>query len=499
MRLSRSAFWLRGTRARLAPLLGELDRLLFGVPGGGRISSILPAAALLALYVLGVRHWVSFFNYGRFAFTAVDWPKEYLNYSILQQAIVERLVPYQIVNVLGQVDPFLGIPETVLSPQLALLTTLDPGTFVMVNTVLMYSVGFLGTLLIRRRYRLSLVAFTAMFLLFNFNGHIVSHLAAGHSMWNGYFLLPFLCLSLLEMVEERGPWTGTVPPLALVLFGMVLQGSLHLAVCSGWFVILLGLFRRKHLTATATALGLALLLSAGRLLPAAVAFWGKRQIFLSGYPSLYDVFEGLVALRDYRYPSVVLGWWEYDIFIDIVGLAFIAYFGLYLRFRPSAPPDRLAFTALDLPLAVVSLFSLSHFYALLAKLPVPLVGSERVATRFLIVPLVMLIVVAAIRMSDSRARFASSVPARILVVVGLVQVLFSLLTHSLVWRLAELEKHVPPAPRDAGLRIVSQPDAAFVMVVQLSWAVSLAALVACLGAWGWQAIRRSRDGMVTID
>jgi hypothetical protein len=484
MRSPGSAFRLRGVRARLAQLPGELDDFLFGAPTGRRASGILSAAAMLALYVLGVRHWVSFFNYGRLAFNAIDWPKEYWHYSILQQALIERLVPYHVANALGQVDPFLGIPETVLSPQLALLTTLDAGTFVMVNTVLMYSVGFLGTLLIRRRYQLSLVAFTSMFLLVNFNGHIVGHLAAGHSMWNGYFLLPFLCLYVLEIVEERRPWTATVPRLALVLFGMVLQGSLHLAVCGGWFVLLLGLFRRKHLKAATTALGLALLLSAGRLLPAAVAFWGKRQIFLSGYPTLYDMFEGLVALRDYRYPSVLLGWWEYDIFIDVVGLAFIAYFGVYLRFRASASPDRPAFTALDLPLVVVSLFSLSHFYALLAKLPIPLVGSERVATRFLIVPLVMLVIMAAIRLNDGRARFASSVPARFLLVVGLVQLLFSLLTHSLVWRLAELEKHFPPAPRDLGLRIVSQPDGAFVMVVQLSWAVSLAALVACLGMWG---------------
>jgi hypothetical protein len=483
-----SADWLQGRRARLAPLLDALDGFLFGAPGGRRASRVLTASALLALYVLGVRHWASFFNYGRMAFNALDWPKEYLNYSLLAQALVERIVPYHVQDALGRVDPFLGIPETVLSPQIALLTRLDPAAFVMVNTALMFSLGFLGTLLIRSRYRLSLVAFTAMFLLFNFNGHIVSHLAAGHSMWNGYFLLPFLCLYVLEIVEERRPWTGTVPRLALVLFGMVLQGSLHLAVCSGWFVLLLGLFRRKHLRAAASALGLALLLSAGRLLPAAVAYWGTRPIFLSGYPTLFDVFEGLVALRDYRYPSVVLGWWEYDIFVDIVGLAFIAYFGVYLRFRPSVTADRTAFGALDLPLAVMALFSLSHFHGLLATLPLPLVGPERVATRFVVVPLVMLIVMAAIRMSDGRARFASSVPARILAVVGLVQVLFSLLTHSLVWRLAELEKHFPPAPRDVGLRIVAQPDAAFVTLVQLSWAVSFVALVACLG----MLYRRSR-------
>jgi hypothetical protein len=478
----------------LDSLVEELAGFLFGHSDGRRSSRVLSTVAILALYLLGVRHWVSFFNYGHLGFNAIDWQKEYGYYSLLQQALAGGVVPYHAMGSSGVVFRFLGIPETVLSPQIVLLGHMTVGTFVMINTVLMYSLGFVGTLVLRNRYRMSFAAFSILVLLFNFNGHIVAHLGAGHSMWNGYFLLPFLCAYLLDAVEDRRPWTTSAVKLALVLFGMLLQGSLHIVVCSAWFLFVAGMSRRALRKPMSVALALAALLSAGRVLPAAMMFWTRSHTFISGYPAVFDVFESFVALRDYRYPSPMLGWWEYDMFIDAVGLAFIAYFGVYLRFRPREGASRPDFSALDVPIAVVSVLSLSHFYAILAKLPLPLVGSERVGTRFLIVPVVMLIVIAAIRMSRLGPRFATSMAQRLLVAVGLTQLVFSLLTHSLVWRLAELEKHFPPVPPDAGLRIVSRQDPQYIGIVQGAWTVSLVVMTICIGYWGWQAVRgRDRD------
>ena len=33
------------------------------------------------------------------------------------------------------------------------------------------------------------------------NGHIVAHLAIGHSMWTGYFLLPFVFVYLMDILD----------------------------------------------------------------------------------------------------------------------------------------------------------------------------------------------------------------------------------------------------------------------------------------------------------
>jgi len=85
---------------------------------------------------------------------------------------------------------------------LLLAANVSIGAAFLGNAVLSCSV-IVGLLLIRHRYRLGLAPFTLLFLLFNFNGFITSHLAVGHSMWFGYFLLSFAALFILEMLEEQ--------------------------------------------------------------------------------------------------------------------------------------------------------------------------------------------------------------------------------------------------------------------------------------------------------
>src|SRR5262249_847935 len=147
------------------------------------------------------------------------------------------------------------------------------GLFVLFHNLLLYSLGFLGGLWLKQRYRLSLVPFAAFFVLFNFNGYITAHLAVGHSMWSGYFLLPFFCLFILEWVEEE---TSLVPPLklALVLFAILLQGSLHLMTWCGLLVVLIVLWNGRLWKGGLVALGFGALLSAYRLIPTGFAFWG---------------------------------------------------------------------------------------------------------------------------------------------------------------------------------------------------------------------------------
>jgi hypothetical protein len=122
---------------------------------------------------------------------------------------------------------------------------MNAGNFVLANTLIMYSVGFIGCLLIRNRYHLSLLPFVFLFLLFNFNGHITSHLSVGHSMWYGYFLLPLFFYFLLELLPPSAKIrVGTSIILAFVLFAIVLQGSFHIFVWCLIFLAILGFFNR---------------------------------------------------------------------------------------------------------------------------------------------------------------------------------------------------------------------------------------------------------------
>ena len=187
---------------------------------------------LASIFFVGVLHWAIFFNFGNLPFSGLDtWPQEEYYYSVLRSSVQDRAIPYFVsparrdarnitsrgtstgqkpVNPLHgdlfyetdtsllyvfieqQWQPwelhsvrFLGIPETVMSPQILLLPLTGLGNFVLINTLIMYSLGFIGCLLVRKRFQLSLLPFVFLFLLFNFNGHITSHLSVGHTMWLG--------------------------------------------------------------------------------------------------------------------------------------------------------------------------------------------------------------------------------------------------------------------------------------------------------------------------
>lgn len=164
---------------------GLLDRLVFHPPGNGGPSRLLSTCFLAFLFFLGVAHWIAFFDGANFSFRTYDWPEEFIYYSALRQAIEQRVLPYHTTVQLSGTTRFLGNPQILVSPQALLLSRMDAAHFVVLNTLLLYGAEFAGCLLLKRRYRLSLSSFTALFLLFSFNGCITSHLAVGHTIWTG--------------------------------------------------------------------------------------------------------------------------------------------------------------------------------------------------------------------------------------------------------------------------------------------------------------------------
>ena len=161
---------------------------------GLRLSSRKSLVFLILIFAAGALHWVFFLNYGNMSFKVHDWAKEFIYYSVLKQAMESGRLPFHIPMAFHETQRFLALPEINMSPQVFLLPLMDVGTFVLVNTLFMYTIGFAGCLAIRSRYGLSPVAFSVLFMLFNFNGHITAHMGVGHSMWTAYFLLPFFFL-----------------------------------------------------------------------------------------------------------------------------------------------------------------------------------------------------------------------------------------------------------------------------------------------------------------
>lgn len=458
---------------------------------------LLDEAVLATLFGLGALHWLFVFGFltpgfSGMSFTVADWPKEVRYYVALQQALMDGRIPYYVSRSIQETRKFLANPEVTWSPHLVLLRFVGIEVFLALNVLLWYAAGFLGLVLVRRRYELSLLPFTFLFLLFGFNGHITAHLAIGHSMWTGYFLLPFVFVFLMDIVEAT---SKTAPPkLALVFFLLLLQGSLHVFVWCVLLLLLTAAFHRPVLRPALTTLAWTAALAACRLAPAAVVLLGKKeQLFISGYPSAADLTAALVLIRPITYPRQgglfgTLNWWEYDAYLGVVGLAWLLWFGVGLRFRG---PEARRFAALDGPLAVFALLSLDDLYAVINRLGVPLLSAERVSSRLLIVPIVFLLPVAAVRMqrvleASPRKRLLSAVAVAAAAITAA-----GLAAHSRAWSLPALESLWPPPPhaRNLGIAILdsrelmpSVKDTAYLLSVKVSAGVSLLAL----GALWWR-------------
>ena len=67
---------------------------------------------------------------------------------------------------------FLGIPEVSLAPDIVLLPWLGNTSFVLLHTLLCYSIGCVGLLWLARTLNASVMASIVLWGLFNFNGYI---------------------------------------------------------------------------------------------------------------------------------------------------------------------------------------------------------------------------------------------------------------------------------------------------------------------------------------
>lgn len=464
----------------------------------GRLGALAERLGLAGLFLAGVLHWMLFLGTpGELlrgpTFTHEDWPKELHYLEVLQQAVREGRVPFYISRPI-HTRKFLALPEASWSPQALFLRWIEPGPFVLLNTLILFSLGFAGCLLLKRRLGLSFPSFAFFFLLFAFNGHITAHLAVGHSMWSGYFLLPFFFLFALDLVEARSRRAPLL--LAVVLFGLSLQGALHIFTWCVLLLLLLAAFDRARAGAVFEALLWAFALSACRLVPAYFLMNRKEQTFISGIPSLPDLWHALLSLRGFAEPRRGgffgdLNWWELDTYLGPVGVGLLLVFALR-RWR--AGPSRPCF-GLGGPLAVLAVLSLGDLYAVINVLPLPLLNAERVSSRFLVVPVLGLALVAAVEMDRWWQQ-----PRRSLAKAGLglalVALAASLAVHSARWRIERLRTELSPRPPSPPISIVAQPKAlhgtreiAYELSVGASAAVSALALL----AWGIRLRRLAQE------
>ena len=480
-----------------------VDLLFVSDPfGRGKIIAFSTATILVLVYFSGLLHWAMFLSFGTGVF-AGEWGERSCVYGILREALREQVVPYVSPNascIVPYSERFLGNLQPNLSPQVAFLLLLGERAFILLNILFMYTLGFLGCLLIFWRYRLALLPFSVIFLLFNFNGNITSHISFGDP-WNGYFLIPFFVFLVLELVRpEQINKLGPSILLAFVLFGIILQGSFHIYAMCAVFLIVMGAFNRNLVGATLFTLGASVALSLFRFLPAMFVYGGTKTSYASGFPTFSTFVDALTTIKAFTYEhsrDTVLydvTWKEHDTFIGYIGVAFVVFFGVYLRFRESPSLQRFKFQSLDLPILLVVLFSFGIVTDIISDMRIPFFSwAERVPSRFFVLPLVFLVVIGAIRMQAFVSSVVIRPAAKFLLVAGTVVMAHSLAAHSWFWKLPDQPGAtlVFGAPDAAGSLITSpaSQDALYIAVANGGAIASLLAIVALCSLYYWKVIR----------
>jgi hypothetical protein len=476
-----------------------------------RRHQLATGAAILLLYLGGFYMWFGLLSYKNFSFRVGDWSYEHRFYLVLKEAVTRGVLPFYTSYPYHGNHHFLAFVNIPASPQIILLKFLSIQDYLVFNTVFFYSLSVHGCWLIAKKYRLSLAAFTWVFLLVNFNGHITSHLAIGHTQWFAYFLFPYALLLMLDIRRDCFAWR-TALVLSGILFFMLLQGGVHIYVITMTFLFLLVVtnLNRSNLVRFGQVAGLSAVMASCRLLPGLFFFGDTPRLFVPGYATLRQIADELVILHpnpqgmgtDYAPAqwagaTVELLPWEYDLYVGVSAFAFLAICGLLWRFR-SPLPSRFQFKNLDWPMAIMTWMALGPNYYFVIASGIPVLSSvERAPARFVIVPLLILIVVGATRLQTVLDNGWHAITVRLLAVVGVAHTGFALYLHFMNWRVETMEHSYESVPMELFATMEAGDNAAYESVVKGSILVSILAVI----LWSWlyyAALQRKAHG-ATVD
>lgn len=443
---------------------------------------------LLGLYVGGAIVWLNFFNFGNYPYNFHDWAVIAMpRLFFLKAALAQGVIPLHISNagsLAGVTDRYLAVPNTIFSPQILLLNFMDVGHYVVVSYLLWYTIGFLGMLALRRRFGLSVFTFSVLFSLFEFNGHIVAHMSVGHLSWETYYLYPWFALLVFNLLDGDHSWRW-VAGMSCLMFFAFLQGAFHQVLWMSIFVGLAALPSWRRVIAVAKVGFFAGLLSLFRLLPAILLvhkFEDSYQ-FMSGYPNLAVFWQSLTSVQNasvyINTPAVYMqtGFWEFDLYIGYIGLAFMLFFGGWMWIRRFRHDRR--YLPLLLPIIVLAILSTNGVFKTLHDTGFVLFAGERVSSRWLILPFLFMLFVAVIELQ----RWIERTPLLALGRIALIELVIAngieLGLNLQAWTVAKSSTYFPALVLDPSTwQVANRPDPAYLRALDFGM---LGALVGAVG------------------
>lgn len=444
-------------------------------------SSVSPSKISICLaYVVGLTYWLVYFTKGHPAFTAHDWMKEQVFSNLVRGALYTGQLPWRMSADIAHAGVFelMANPEVSLTPDFLLLGVLSNNVYFLVHWLLFFTAGFIGTVLLARKYAVSSLPFLFFVVIFNFNGFISSHVSEGHIQWAGYFLFPifFYCFSDIANANalER---TRAALKIALLLGVMFVNGSFHMAI---WCLMLMALtliYRKDLWRPVGLVVVVAGLIGVARLLPAAMYFPPKTD-FVSGYPTISTLLAAFTFVYHPENPARGgmfgnLVWHEYSFYTGYIGLLFLVA-GAY----EYAKTKLISVPAWWLPAVLIMfLMAMGDVYQLIPNSGLPFSTIERVASRFMVMPFCVLLIVAAVGFTHLEQRYPHY--TRLALLVSFVPMLGEIFQYARKWRIQSYEAAV--GAHEIPLVTVVESDDQFLrLIVGVSWSISLVAAVVAL-------------------
>ncbi len=321
-----------------------------------------------------------------------DWIKEQVYLNTLRLSLEQFLIPWSWEKSFYHSALFMANPEVVFTPDVLLLRVLSNNQFFYLHHCLFYAVGFFSLHRIASTLKLRPSVYLLIYLLFNFNGYITSHISEGHFQWTGYYLMPGFLFFLYE--SSRYQVVNRNDVLAGGVLGLLFaNGSFHMAIWLSLFATLLFVFNRRSWLKFATVMVIGYGIGAFRIVPALIYFSpASTKGMQSGYTDFSLLLNALTQLRGHGYGATTLsGWWEYSLYIGFTGLllltaGFLLYLYSDLKYKQLKQPWVLAAT-------VIFLLSLGNTWGILSTLQLPFGSIERLSTRFIIIPFLLSVVV----------------------------------------------------------------------------------------------------------
>jgi len=444
----------------------------------------------IIIFLIGAAHWYLFSQYGNILWKSFDWVGTYQWFDIIQNSLNQSKIPYHAtgydVNIIGepiftgtngsyQVRWFSG-GYSFVSPQIILLSILSVAQYISFSFIFYFTLGIYGIYKWVKELNLSLAASTFLFIIWSFNGYVVSRMGIGHLLYcNAYMFVPLFFWFLYKFIKnQKMNWHRSLEN-ALIFSLFIFFTKLNANGQNTYQFLLVGLiimlFYHKQLLWYLLSVFFSFILMSFYIFPTAMfgSYVGKDRIIFGGYGfrmglgdsllfplemassfiqkgfyHIGNIFYQLWRALTVPFTAANDGSWESSLFIGKFGLLLVVLCCLVLYLNNK---DKINFRNYRFIIAagIIALLSISVVEARLVSLfetatnlTIPKI--DRLPSRLMIYPFSLVLMFAAIGFDGLFTKIPEKI--RDFTKWGtLFILLIILMQHSYGWSVAQTESH----------------------------------------------------------